>query len=253
MGFFQSTSIIKGNVFGVTPNNASSFNRQRLLSFARANNAISYVTPSFGGLTLHLMYSNSYEDDKAKFSKNAHYYGVGAKLTRGPIEGSAIFEVLQQKKVNSAYSWAIKGIAPQTDSPIYHATIGGSYDLNIVKPFAIYQYSHQEDYLDQHAFALGVSSPVAGGTLIAQARFIYGDYLGKTKTALKAKDCGTDPVEWTLAVGYDYPFSKRTYLWSYAGYPDANKVWKEQPTGAANTNDILYNGWQIGLGLVHRF
>ncbi len=254
LGFFQSTGIIKGNVFGVTPNNASSFNRQRLLSFARVDNAVSYVTPSFGGLTLHFMYSNGTAGDEEKFSKNAHYYGVGAKLTRGAIDGSAIFEVYQQKNT-TAWSWPIQDVKPadETDSPIYHATIGGSYDLNFVKPFAIYQYSHQSDYLDQHTFALGVSSPVAGGTVKAQARFIFGDYRGNTKAALKADGHENDPVEWTLAVGYDYPFSKNTYLWSYAGYSGADKVWKDQPCGEGNANNILYNGWQVGLGLVHRF
>lgn len=257
LGFFQSTGIIKGNVFGVTPINASSFNRQRLLSFARVDNAISYVTPSFGGLTVHLMYSNGTAGDEEKFAKNAHYYGVGAKLTRGPIDGSAIFEVMEQRGLSSGfYSTNIKGVSVSgIDSPIYHYTIGGSYDLKYVKPFAIYQFSHQSDYLNQHTFALGVSAPVAGGTLKGQARFIFGDYSGQTKEKLKEKGVGTDPMEWTLGVGYDYPFSKNTYLWTYGGYSGADKAWKKQPctTDAQKAWNIMYNGWQLGAGLVHRF
>ena len=44
----------------------------------------------------------------------------------------------------------------------------------------------------------------------------------------------------------EYPFSKRTNLWTYAGYADGAKGWK-------NEADVNYNGWQVGLGLLHKF
>ena len=51
---------------------------------------------------------------------------------------------------------------------------------------------------------------------------------------------------WTVGAGYEYPFSKRTNLWTYAGYADGAKGWK-------NEADVNYNGWQVGLGLLHKF
>ncbi len=51
----------------------------------RINNAISYVSPAFGGITLHAMYSNGMSNDDAKWSGNHHYYGLGIKTTVGAL------------------------------------------------------------------------------------------------------------------------------------------------------------------------
>ena len=238
LGFFQSTGIIKGAVFGVSPGNASSFNKGRGLTFARVDNAISYTTPSFNGLTFHAMYSNKMDgDDTEKWAKNNHYYGLGVKYASGAIDGSAIFEVNDNKGIRDA-----KGVK---EKAIYHFTVGGSYDLKSFKPFAIYQYSHQEDKQDHHAFALGTTVPAWGGTFKAQGRVIFG----RTDGSARKPGEDHDQFEWTLGAGYDYPLSKRTYLWSFAGYSAATNQWKEK---TFRTN-ILYNGWQLGAGLAHRF
>ncbi len=239
LGFFQSTGILKGSVFGVSPTNSSAFNKGRGLSFGRVDNAIAYTTPSISGLTFHAMYSNKYEgDDSTKWSSNNHYYGLGAKLTRTAIDASAIFEVLDNKGLKTA--------AGTREKPTYHFTIGGSYDLKSFKPYAIYVYSHQENVTDLHAFALGSSVPAWGGTFKAQARVIFGRTDGTARRSNNKKSASNEQFEWTLGAGYDYPLSKRTYIWSFAGYSAATHQWKEK-------DSILFNGWQIGSGLVHKF
>ena len=95
----------------------------------------------------------------------------------------------------------------------------------------IYQYATQEDYYHQHAFGLSVTAPL---------RKYDSHYVDLA--ALSEKKASV----WTVGAGYEYPFSKRTNLWTYAGYADGAKGWK-------NEADVNYNGWQVGLGLLHKF
>lgn len=127
---------------------------------------------------------------------------------------------------------------------LYHITAGGTYNFNGVKPGVIYQYATQEDYYHQHAFGLSVTAPLAGGSAKLGAKYLLRKYDSHyvDLAALSEKKASV----WTVGAGYEYPFSKRTNLWTYAGYADGAKGWK-------NEADVNYNGWQVGLGLLHKF
>lgn len=239
LGFFQSTGILKGNIFGTSPDNDSAFNMGAGLTFGRLDNAIVYRTPSLNGLTIHAMYSNKVDgvpddDSVEKWSKNNHYYGLGAKYTSGPADGSIIFEAKDNK-------------GEANPKAIYHITAGGSYDFKTVKPYAIYQFSTQDNAERHHAAALGSAVPLVGGTLKAQVRFIYLEQTGTKKAASNKAHKPTSDHCWTFGLGYNYPFTKRTYLWSYAGYSDSDKNMLKAD------KKLVFDGWQAGLGLVHRF
>ena len=45
---------------------------------------------------------------------------------------------------------------------------------------------------------------------------------------------------------YVYPLSKRTAVKAYAGYGDSSKAWKD-------TEQVVYNGYQVYFGLRHSF
>ena len=66
-------------------------------SFSRVDNAVAYQTPSFGGFKISAMYSNGTTGDDAKWSKNNHYYGVGALYNANAIKSSLIFEAVDHK------------------------------------------------------------------------------------------------------------------------------------------------------------
>ena len=51
---------------------------------------------------------------------------------------------------------------------------------------------------------------------------------------------------WTIGAGYEYPLSKRTNLWAYAGYANGQKAWKDK-------SSVFFNGWQLGTGIKHTF
>lgn len=46
------------------------------------NNAVVYVSPEFGGVKFHAMYSNDLYDDTNKWSKYTHTYGAGLTMVR---------------------------------------------------------------------------------------------------------------------------------------------------------------------------
>lgn len=226
LGFAQSTAILRGWAFG-TSWGASAWSVGNV-HFGRLNNAVNYVTPSFSGLTLHATYSNGTAADDNKWSDNAHYYGVGAKYTAHNIDASIIFEAKDNKGV---------ALLEEKQKALYHITAGGTYNFNGVKPGVIYQYATQEDYYHQHAFGLSVTAPLAGGSAKLGAKYLLRKYDSHyvDLAALSEKKASV----WTVGAGYEYP-------WTYAGYADGAKGWK-------NEADVNYNGWQVGLGLLHKF
>ena len=88
-------------------------------------------------------------------------------------------------------------------------------------------------------FGLSAKVAVGGGDALLGARYLFGKD--------KSLEAGDDKVRsWNVGAAYVYPLSKRTNLWTYAGYADGAKGWK-------NEADVNYNGWQVGLGLLHKF
>ena len=233
LGFAQSTAILRGWAFG-TSWGGSAWSVGNV-HFGRLNNAVNYVTPSFNGLTVHATYSNGTATDDNKWSDNAHYYGLGAKYTANNIDASIMFEAKDNKGLT---------LEDQKQKALYHITAGGTYNINGFKPGVIYQYATQSDYYHQHAFGVGMTGPLAGGSVRLGAKYVIRKYDNSYATLADLNEKKANV--WTVGAGYEYPFSKRTHLWTYGGYADGAKGWKD-------TSETNYNGWQVGLGLNHKF
>jgi predicted porin len=228
LAFAQSRAILTGWVFG-TGYGKSAWNSIDFVA-KRMNNVVSYATPSFGGLTVHAMYSNSGSDTKAddtnKWSANGHYYGIGAKLARGPLTSSLIFEATQNKNNDT------------NKNAKYGVNFGASYNFGAITPMFAYQYICQDKGNKDHQFGLSASAPIATGTLKIGAKYLFGkNYAGETSKKQNM---------WLVGAAYEYPFSKRTKLKTYAGYADAGKAWKDK-------EDVAYNGYQVYAGIQHNF
>lgn len=165
LGFAQSTAILRGWAFG-TSWGGSAWSVGNV-HFGRLNNAVNYVTPSFNGLTVHATYSNGTATDDNKWSDNAHYYGLGAKYTANNIDASIIFEAKDNKGLT---------LEDQKQKALYHITAGGTYNINGFKPGVIYQYATQSDYYHQHAFGVGMTGPLAGGSVRLGAKYVIRKY-----------------------------------------------------------------------------
>ena len=240
--------------------------------FSRTDTAVFYKTPSFGGLTISAMYSNGYTGDDAKWSKNNHYYGIGAKYEANAIKSSLIFEAMDNKGTEVASKtagslfnigqWAVvEGYDPAklTDAQkdeykawaktsLDDATAakkralminyGLEYNMGAWTPMFAYQWFNQDGGKKTHMFGLSAKVGVAGGDILVGGRYLFGHDEALT---------GDDKVRaWNLGAAYIYPLSKRTALKAYAGYADSSKGWKDK-------EEVAYNGYQLYLGMRHSF
>jgi predicted porin len=258
LAFAQSRAILTGWAFG-TSYGASSWNTIDWVA-KRMNNVVSYATPSFGGVTLHAMYSNSgvrdtkdvksdvldedgnvigttvtgkaIVDDSSKWSKNGHYYGLGAKLVKGQLTSSLIFEAATNKDQSS------------TAKAKYGINFGAAYNLGAITPMFAYQYVWQDEGVKDHQFGLSASANLAGGTAKIGARYLFGKNDG-------AK-AGTEDKRrvWTVGAAYEYPFSKRTMVYGFAGYADGSKLLDKKYEAGQSIN---CNGYQVAAGIKHSF
>ena len=90
---------------------------------------------------------------------------------------------------------------------------------------------------------LGMTAPVLGGT--AYATVNYSDAESDLDKAVG--DIGSqDFTGYGVALGYTYNLSKRTYVYTYAGYNEL----KTETEGAADKKD---KNTEFGFGLVHSF
>ncbi len=202
----------------------------------RINNAISYVSPAFAGTTLHVMYSNGTGTDDARWADNHHYYGVGVKNTTGAFSGSLIFEATDGKGKDPVDGETY-------DVPAYSITAGGNYNLGVATLSAIYQYAWSSDEYKQNAFGLSTAIPAFGGTAKLGTKFVFGKNEGIHEGENKYNG-------WSLNAAYQYPFSKRTYAYGYAGYTHGGKLWK---VSKASDASLTKAGYAIAMGLVHTF
>jgi predicted porin len=237
LAFAQSRAILTGWVFG-TSYGASSWNSIDKVA-ARMNNVVSYATPSFGGVTLHAMYSNSgtgnTADDSNKWSKNGHYYGLGAKVVKGGLTSSLIFEAAQNKDQEKAAARNTK----------YGINFGASYNLGAITPMFAYQYIWQDEGVKDHQFGLSASANLAGGTAKIGAKYLFGKNDG-------IKTGEDDRRAWTIGAAYDYPLSKRTVVYGYAGYGDGSKS-LDKDNLKPYDQSINYGGYQVAVGIQHNF
>jgi predicted porin len=93
---------------------------------------------------------------------------------------------------------------------------------------------------------LSAAVPVAGGTAKIGARYLIGEFDGIVKSLAEAADESKKFQALNIAAGYSYPLSKRTSVYSFAGWTKGYKQAKELDAGK-------YNGWTVSAGLKHAF
>ena len=180
------------------------------------------------------MYSNGTTGDDAKWSKNNHYYGVGALYNANAIKSSLIFEAVDHKNT-----------ADPKEKTSYVINYGLEYNLGSWTPMFAYQFAHQNSGRRTHMFGLSAKVAVGGGDVLVGGRYLFGKDDAKNVGANKVTVDG-DVRAWNIGAAYIYPLSKRTALKAYAGYADSGKEWKE-------VENVAYNGYQVYLGMRHSF
>ena len=237
----------------------------------RYDNSIVYRTPSFAGFQVAAQYSFKMNGQEEVHTRaNQRYAALGATYKNGPFAAGLI--------VDSIFN---TNTATETNTEdTLGVTLGAAYDFEVVKVFALGQYGKNEnkfgglsnrgfahtnadgDALDPakyttdegvtgYMFQLGMTAPVLGGT--AYATVNYSDAESDLDKAVTGtvngveKSIGSkDFTGFGVALGYTYNLSKRTYVYTYAGYNEL----KTETEGAADKKD---KNTEFGFGLVHSF
>ena len=118
-----------------------------------------------------------------------------------------------------------------------------------------------------YTLALGATAPVFGGTALIQANYldsetcdtVYGTMTKTDNAGAHAVNASLDKLEaksWGVAVGYAYPFSKRTSVYTFASYSElkftgGNLAYNGAEHNASATAKLKQT--EVGFGLVHQF
>ena len=248
----------------------------------RYDNSIVYRTPSFAGFQVAAQYSFKMDGQEAVHTRaNQRYAALGATYKNGPFAAGlivdSIFNTNTKTETNSedtlgvtlgaSYDFEVVkvfGMAQygQNENKFgalknrgYVAYSLKSDDENAAARKTVYT---QDEGVTGYMLQLGVTAPVLGGT--AYAAVNYTDAETDSDNVLKTvanghftaadkatRDIGSqDFTGYGVAVGYTYPFSKRTYVYTYAGY-------NELKTEEANRADVKEKNTEFGFGLVHSF
>ena len=241
MGVLGATSAI-GNAYGYGTMKGSTG-----AGFARHDNMLGYVSPSFAGFKVSAQYSmqsdalaeNAGTENKANADR---YAALAATYTIGGLN----------LVLGGDYNIYKHGIGEDVDNG-WNVIFGGNYDFEVVKVFAKAAYFKDmkaiADTLDYFGTAetgytyqgygleFGAKAPVLGGDLFGAVSF--RDAKAKTDVA------GSEDVKakrYSAILGYSYAFSKRTNVYTAVNYVQEKMDDEDKASGA-----------QFGLGLVHKF
>ena len=237
----------------------------------RYDNSIVYRTPSFAGFQVAAQYSFKMNGQEEVHTRaNQRYAALGATYKNGPFAAGLI--------VDSIFN---TNTATETNTEdTLGVTLGAAYDFEVVKVFALGQYGKNENKfgglsnrgfahtnvdgdapdpakyttdegVTGYMFQLGMTAPVLGGTAYATVNYSDAESdLDKAVTGVVngvEKSIGSkDFTGYGVALGYTYNLSKRTYVYTYAGYNEL----KTETEGAADKKD---KNTEFGFGLVHSF
>ena len=186
-------------------NNQTTANNNNDANGIRSSNMISYYTPNFSGFTAGLGYGFDEKADTTN-SKKGRYVGGYVAYDNGPLSVALSYD-----ESSALTLGAITGVSPAVNGVDRNRlTLGGSYDLNVVKLNAILQETKDDvpggSERKVNAYMLGASAPVGAGEVKLQ----YALYDQKA----------IDSKAHQISLGYVHNLSKRTAVYGTVAYMD---------------------------------
>ena len=226
---------------------------------SRMDNTVTYQSPSFAGLTVYAQASlkkdscnpdlADYEDaakvDYKEGSSDAErYYALGAKFSAEGLNAGLVF---------STTDYSRNDVTKANDDNGYVVSGFVNYNFGMVKPMLAAQYWNGGDKLtytkgtdgrytgaakgtEGYGIVIGATAPVLGGTLKVTGG--WNDFEDTADNSSK------DYNNWMIGAGYEYSLSKRTMVYTAAGYSEAKT--KAAATTKTQTSEVM-------VGLVHKF
>lgn len=221
---------------------------------SRMDNTVTYKSPKFAGIGLLAQYSfdTDVTADTAKYEKHGtegdtnvnRYYALGVTGDFGALSSALVVS-------QTNYASPIRRADVKEDADALAVSARVSYDFGMIKPMLAVQYfddgvtlttapdtpaDDQKKGEEGYGVALGATAPVFGGTLKVTGGYADYEYVGTN----------TDANTWMVGVGYEYPLSKRTFLYTAAGYEQTT----QEPANEAKKEARTY---EVMCGMVHKF
>ena len=204
-----------------------------LLLPARVDNAVAYISPSFGGFVVTGAYSNNAigADSTLNNAQNNTVYALLGRYTAGPADIGLSYHNIQ------IGSTGTNPPSPSATKSVENYTLAGAFDAKVVKIHGWYSHG----VIDQVAsgadlkldnYMIGLSAPIGKVTL--KTSYTFSD--GNSAAGGNAQQ---------LALGANYNLSKRTDL--YTAYSmidnDSAKVGAATIRRTASVGDASNSGF----------
>lgn len=254
----------------------------------RMDNTVTYRTPSFAGFQVTAQYSFNRDGQETEGNErqNDRYAAIGASYNNGPFSAALVVDsVFYNYKgtsdkdslgvtLGASYDFEVVKLFAQAQYGQHEKRMGlTTADINDGTVTTVAGEKHySDDYIAAtsdkgwkgYGLSLGATAPVLGGTAYAQVSYLDA----KTNDGATAKFNGTGDVaeaadltavefekakakNWGIALGYSYPFSKRTFAYTYASYNELKTTVDVKAVDASAT--VKTKNTEFGLGLVHKF
>jgi predicted porin len=248
--FMASLDPFSGGTVGQYRNVFGTYDVSSLIDPSRVDNAIAYVSPSFGGFTVTGAFSNNAggNDSVANNARNSTVYAVLGQYNNGPIAAGL------------GYHYIAPSSTLTTVNDIQNIVLGGSYDFKVVKLSLAGDWNQINNVNNLNGtnpnkrlsnYLVGVTAPV--GKFDIQGSYIFSD--GNSAAGGDAQQ---------LALGAKYNLSKRTNFYTAYSWIDNSNNRNAGTSDAGNTgyaaggNGTVANmgvAWQQGfqIGVRHQF
>lgn len=237
----------------------------------RFDNMITYKSPTFAGMTVYAQASlqkTSNTDEVEGSSDTDRYYALGATGNWGALSSALTFSTTDYSRtwVNDVEHNGAGTKAEGREDMSKVVTGYVAYDFGMVKPMLSAQYFDDvkgvswdmsdglKDTLGKdlgnyskkgYGVMLGATAPLAGGT--AYAMVGYNDFEATEDVQELGGKAEFDTIN--FGIGYQYPLSKRTYVYTAAGYTKlSGEVKTEGEKFDADTKTT-----EVVAGIVHNF
>ncbi len=244
----------------------------------RFNNTLTYRSPEFAGAQVFVQYSldaDGQEDEHTGVNKR--YAALGATYNLGAFSTGLVVDSIMNGRDD----------ATRNSEDSLGISWGASYDLGVTKPMIMVQYGKNENtlggwsgtrYFDDefadtssgqflgnneglkgYAISLGAVTPLFGGNLYTSVNFTDAEtdgdvHYGYTTNFETDRVMTADIQRWGVAVGYDYPLSKRTKVYGFVAYNEGELDRTETKAGVETINDkVKEQDTEVGVGLIHYF
>ncbi len=210
------------------------------------DNSIVYATPQMAGLTGYLQYSNATNGDEGETNNAKDRYFAGAlRYQNGPLFAQMLVDTTNRGNAET-YS-------DKTHKDPFSAGMQIAYDFGFVKPFFMVEYFKEstlnnsgkltvtKQNYDGFGTTLVLQTPVWGGQVK-----LGGGYMNAELSDDKNGTAKYDVTRYGVSIGYDYPMTKRTHIYTDAGFI-------KQTVEQLNQADETKKGYEYIIGMVHYF